>query len=222
MHPGYYTIAPLRLEKSQCSPKDPPKSIHLSVHLADTRGWSKRPKIENLKEKTDDDKPEDEKPNGKSDGDHDTGSGDTEAAKLGKFQATVENSENCGNENEEGEDDEGGSDDKAKAKKSWFFGFAFFGTVLITKVPHANVPLDVNYMIARDFVAVDKVKKKEDDKEGDADGDDEGGEGDAKEQAIKTMDESPKGDDKEGKETDKKNDKSKHKRSWNLLIKPDK
>ncbi|PNP76646.1 hypothetical protein FNYG_10065 [Fusarium nygamai] len=29
-------------------PNDPPKSIHLSAHLADTRDWSKRPKIGNL------------------------------------------------------------------------------------------------------------------------------------------------------------------------------
>ncbi|PNP76647.1 hypothetical protein FNYG_10066 [Fusarium nygamai] len=44
-----------------------------------------------------------------------------------------------------------------------------------------------------------------------------------------TIDEAPKddskkgrGDDKKGTETDKQHDKSKHKRSWNLLIKPDK
>ncbi|RKK98362.1 hypothetical protein BFJ71_g6715 [Fusarium oxysporum] len=250
-------------------PTDPPKSIHLSAHLADTRDWSKRPKIENLvlqgfspplalkawdllnfrtlgieitatkatknkpsKEKPEGDKHEDGKPKGETDGDHDTGSGENETTKLSKFRATEQSPDDGGGENEEGEDDEEGSNNKAKEKKSWFFGFAFFGTVLVTKVPHANVPLDMNYRIARDFVAAEEEEKKKDDKEGDEDdkaAEDEGGGVAANDKSIKTMDASPKDDDKKsgendqkGKETDKKEDESKHKRSWNLLIKPDK
>jgi hypothetical protein len=255
--------------KKLFGPTDPPKSIHLSAHLADTRDWSKRPKIENLvlqgffpplalkawdllnfrtlgieitatkatknkpsKEKPEGDKHEDEKPKGETDGDHDTGSGENETTKLSNYRATEQSPDDGGGENEEGEDDEEGSDNKAKEKKSWFFGFAFFGTVLVTKVPHANVPLDMNYRIARDFVAAEEEEKKTDDKEGDEDdkaAEDEGGGVAANDKSIKTMDASPKDDDKKsgendqkGKETDKKEDESKHKRSWNLLIKPDK
>ncbi|KAH7194164.1 hypothetical protein DER44DRAFT_751957 [Fusarium oxysporum] len=241
--------------KKLFGPTDPPKSIHLSAHLADTRDWSKRPKIENLvlqgffpplalkawdllnfrtlgieitatkatknkpsKEKPEGDKHEDGKPKGETDGDHDTGSGENETTKLSKFRATEQSPDDGGGENEEGEDDEEGSDDKAKEKKSWFFGFAFFGTVLVTKVPHANVPLDMNYRIARDFVAAEEEEKKKDDKEGDEDdkaAEDEGG--DPKDDDKKSGEK-----DQKGKETDKKEDESKHKRSWNLLIKPDK
>ncbi|KAF5723494.1 hypothetical protein FMUND_1818 [Fusarium mundagurra] len=257
--------------KKLFGPNDPPKSIHLSAHLADTRDWSKRPKIENLvlqgyfpplslkawdllnfrtlgieitatkaakdkpsENKTKGDKPEDGKLKNETDGDHETGSGDDETVKLSQFHTTEQRPDDDGDENEEDEDEdeEESSDDKPKEKKSWFFGFAFFGTVLITKVPHANVPLDVNYRIARDFVAAEEEKEKEDDKDGDGDdkaGENEGGKGSAKESSIMTMNESPKDDgkksgenDKEGKESDKKHDKSKHKRSWNLLIKPDK
>ncbi|RKK08683.1 hypothetical protein BFJ63_vAg11083 [Fusarium oxysporum f. sp. narcissi] len=255
--------------KKLFGPTDPPKSIHLSAHLADTRDWSKRPKIENLvlqgffpllalkawdllnfrtlgieitatkatknkpsKEKPEGDKHEDGKPKGETDGDHDTGSGENETTKLSKSRATEQSPDDGGGENEEGEDDEEGSDNKAKEKKSWFFGFAFFGTVLVTKVPHANVSLDMNYRIARDSVATEEGEKKKDDKEGD-EGDkaaeDEGGGVAANDKSIKTMDASPKDDDKKsgendqkGKETDKKEDESKYKRSWNLLIKPDK
>ncbi|EXK36626.1 hypothetical protein FOMG_09799 [Fusarium oxysporum f. sp. melonis 26406] len=255
--------------KKLFGPTDPPKSIHLSAHLADTRDWSKRPKIENLvlqgffpplalkvwdllnsrtlgieitatkatknkpsKEKPEGDKHEDGKPKGETDGDHDTGSGENETTKLSKFRATEQSPDDGGGENEEGEDDEEGSDNKAKEKKSWFFGFAFFGTVLVTKVPHVNVPLDMNYRIARDFVAAEEEDKKKNDKEGDEDdkaAEDEGGGVAANDKSIKTMDASPKDDDnksgendQKGKETDKKEDESKHKRSWNLLIKPDK
>ncbi|KAF5603308.1 hypothetical protein FPCIR_1504 [Fusarium pseudocircinatum] len=255
--------------KKLFGPNDPPKSIHLSAHLSDTRDWSKRPKIESLvlqgyfppltlkawdllnfrtlgieitatkaarnkpsEEESKGDKPEDGKLKGETGGDHETGSGDTETAKLRNFDATEEDRDDGDDENEEGKDEEEESDDKAKEKKSWFFGFAFFGTVLITKVPHANVPLDVNYRIARDFIAAEEEKKKEDDKEGDGDdktAEDEGGEGGAKEKSVMAMDKSPKDGDKKvrendrkGKETDKNNEKSKHKRSWNLLIKPDK
>uniref|UniRef100_A0A0D2YA03 Uncharacterized protein n=1 Tax=Fusarium oxysporum (strain Fo5176) TaxID=660025 RepID=A0A0D2YA03_FUSOF len=240
-----------------------------NAHLADTRDWSKRPKIENLvlqgffpplalkvwdllnsrtlgieitatkatknkpsKEKPEGDKHEDGKPKGETDGDHDTGSGENETTKLSKFRATEQSPDDGGGENEEGEDDEEGSDNKAKEKKSWFFGFAFFGTVLVTKVPHVNVPLDMNYRIARDFVAAEEEDKKKNDKEGDEDdkaAEDEGGGVAANDKSIKTMDASPKDDDnksgendQKGKETDKKEDESKHKRSWNLLIKPDK
>jgi hypothetical protein len=66
----------------------------------------------------------------------------------------------AGSENEERDDDEESSDDKPKGKKSWFFGFAFFGSLVITKVPYANVPLDVNYRVARDFVAAEEEEKK--------------------------------------------------------------
>ncbi|SCV51771.1 uncharacterized protein FFB14_12196 [Fusarium fujikuroi] len=229
--------------KSLFGPNDPPKSIHLSAHLADTRDWSKRPKIENLvlqgyfpplalkawdllnfrtlgieiiatkaaKNKRSEDDSEGDKP---------------EDGRLKE-----DNLDDADDKNEEGEDEEEGSDDKAKEKKSWFFGFAFFGTVLITKVPHANVPLDVNYRIARDFIAAEEEEKKEDDQEQDSEveaAEDEGREGIAKEKSAKTMDKSPKDDAKEdgenskkGKETDKKNDKSKHKRNWNMLIKPE-
>ncbi|VZH91427.1 unnamed protein product [Fusarium fujikuroi] len=229
--------------KSLFGPNDPPKSIHLSAHLADTRDWSKRPKIENLvlqgyfpplalkawdllnfrtlgieiiatkaaKNKRSEDDSEGDKP---------------EDGRLKE-----DNLDDADDKNEEGEDEEEGSDDKATEKKSWFFGFAFFGTVLITKVPHANVPLDVNYRIARDFIAAEEEEKKEDDQEQDSEveaAEDEGREGIAKEKSAKTMDKSPKDDAKEdgenskkGKETDKKNDKSKHKRNWNMLIKPE-
>ncbi|KAK2931735.1 Kelch-type beta propeller [Fusarium oxysporum f. sp. vasinfectum] len=166
----------------------------LGIEITATKATKNKPS----KEKPEGDKHEDGKTKGENDGDHDTGSGENETTKLSKFRATEQSPDDGGGENEEGEDDEEGSDDKAKEKKSWFFGFAFFGTVLVTKVPHANVPLDMNYRIARDF-------------------------------SIKTMDASPKDDDKKsgendqkGKETDKKEDESKHKRSWNLLIKPDK
>ncbi|KAF5230728.1 hypothetical protein FANTH_13720 [Fusarium anthophilum] len=252
--------------KKLFGPNDPPKSIHLSAHLSDTRDWSKRPKIESLilqgyfpplalkawdllnfrtlgieitatkaarnkpsEEESKGDKPGDEKLKGETDGDHETSSGNTETAKLSNFNATEKNRDDGDAENEEGEDEEEDSDDKAKVKKSWFFGFAFFGTVLITKVPHANVPLDVNYRIARDFVATEEKKKKDDDKEDNGDdkaAEDEGG---AKEKSVMAMDESPKDGDKKGRENDKKgretgnkNEKPKHKRSWNLLIKPDK
>ncbi|SCO91442.1 uncharacterized protein FRV6_15570 [Fusarium oxysporum] len=248
--------------KKRFGPTDPPKSIHLSAHLADTRDWSKRPKIENLvlqgffpplalkawdllnfrtlgieitatkatknkpsKEKPGGDKHEDGKPKGETDDDHDTGSGENETTKLRKFRATEQSPDDGGGENEEGEDDEEGSDDKAKKKKSWFFGFAFFGTVLVTKVPHANVPLDMNYRIARDFVAAEEEEKKKDDKEGDEDdraAEDEGGEVAANDKSIKTMDASPKDEDKKSGENDQKEGESKHNRSWNLLIKPDK
>ncbi|KAF5965410.1 hypothetical protein FCOIX_12975 [Fusarium coicis] len=261
--------------KKLFGPNNPPKSIHLSAHLADTRDWSKRPKIENLVlqgyfpplalkawdllnfrtlgveitatkaarnkpsgEHPEGDKPEDEKPKDGTDGDHKANSTDTETVKLGNFHTTKQNTDDGDgdneneNDNEEDEDGEEDSNEKAKDKKSWFFGFAFFGTVLITKVPHANVPLDVDYRIARDFVAAEEEKKQEDDKEGDDDdkADEDGEEeGNAKEKSVMAVDKSPKKDDKKGgeknqkeKETEKKSDKSKHKRSWNLLIKPDK
>ncbi|KAL7758434.1 hypothetical protein ACKLNR_010861 [Fusarium oxysporum f. sp. zingiberi] len=222
-------------------PTDPPKSIHLTLKAWDLLNFrtlgieitaTKATKNKPSKEKPKGDKHEDGKPKGETDGYHDTGSGETETTKLSKFRATEQSPDDGGGENKEGEDDEEGSDDKAKEKKSWFFGFAFFGTVLITKVPHANVPLDMNYRVARDFVAAEEEEKKKDDKEGDEDdkaAEDEGGEVAANDKSIKTMDASPKDDDKKsgendqkGKETDKKEDESKHKRSWNLLIKPDK
>lgn len=46
------------------------------------------------------------------------------------------------------EDDE---DKKPKEKQSWNFGFGFVGTLMFTKVPHANAPVELNYRIARDF-----------------------------------------------------------------------
>ncbi|KAF5684634.1 hypothetical protein FDENT_6639 [Fusarium denticulatum] len=257
--------------KKLFGPNDPPKSIHLSAHLADTRDWSKRPKIENLvlqgyfpplalkawdilnfrtlgieitatkatrnkpsEDKTEGDKLEDEEKKGEADAVHENGSADIETAKFTEFHATEQDPDDGGDDSEEREEqeEEEDSDDKPKEKKSWFFGFAFFGIVLITKVPHANVPLDVNYRIARDFIAAEKEKKKEDDKKGDGDdkaAEGEGGKEEAKEKSIKTMDESPKDgnkkggeNDEKGKELDKKNGKSQHKRSWNLLIKPDK
>ncbi|KAF5568814.1 hypothetical protein FPHYL_2621 [Fusarium phyllophilum] len=254
--------------KKLFGPNDPPKSIHLSAYLSDTRDWSKRPKIENLvlqgyfpplalkawdllnfrtlgieitatkaaenkpsEEEPEGDEHKDGKPEDQTDGNHENGGGEKETSKVANFYANEQKPDDDGGENEE-EDDEEGSDDKAKDKKSWFFGFVFFGTVLITKVPHANVPLDVNYRIARDFVAAEEGKKEEDNKEDDGDdeaADDEGGQGGVKEKSVLTMDEGTKEDDKKGgedgkrgKEPDKKNETSKHKRNWNLLIKPDK
>ncbi|TVY73675.1 hypothetical protein Focb16_v005236 [Fusarium oxysporum f. sp. cubense] len=198
-------------------PTDPPKSIHLTLKAWDLLNFrtlgieitaTKATKNKPSKEKPEGDKHEDGKPKG-----------ETETTKLSKFRATEQSPDDGGGENEEGEDDEEGSDDKAKEKKSWFFGFAFFGTVLVTKVPHANR----------------RRRKKKDDKEGDEDdeddkaAEDEGEDVAANDKSIKTMDASPKDDDKKsgendqkGKETDKKEDEPKHKRSWNLLIKPDK
>ncbi|ENH72169.1 hypothetical protein FOC1_g10006542 [Fusarium oxysporum f. sp. cubense race 1] len=83
----------------------------------------------------------------------------------------------------------------------------------------------MNYRIARDFVAAEEEEKKKDDKEGDEDdkaAEDEGGEVAANDKSIKTMDASPKDEDKKSGENDQKEGESKHNRSWNLLIKPDK
>ncbi|KAF5592299.1 uncharacterized protein FSUBG_10192 [Fusarium subglutinans] len=197
----------------------------LGIEITATKAARNKPSEEESKG----DKPEDGKLKGETDGDHEIGNGDTETAKLSKFNGTEENRGDGDAENQEGEDEEENSDDKAKEKKSWSFGFAFFGTVLITKVPHANVPLDVNYRIARDFVAAEEKEKKEDDKEDNGDdkaAEDEGGEAGAKEKSVMAMDENPKEGNKKGGEKDKKTgksiEKSKHKRSWNLLIKPDK
>ncbi|XHG01805.1 hypothetical protein AWENTII_005176 [Aspergillus wentii] len=54
---------------------------------------------------------------------------------------------------------------KTKEPQSWNFGFGFYGTVMLTNVPHANVPLELNYRIARDFEV-----------EGNSDGEDNKGE----------------------------------------------
>lgn len=45
-------------------------------------------------------------------------------------------------------------------KKSYNYGFGFFGTVSFIKIPHANSPLDLHIRIGRDF-EVEKEKKDE-------------------------------------------------------------
>ncbi|KAE8421243.1 hypothetical protein BDV36DRAFT_305117 [Aspergillus pseudocaelatus] len=55
-------------------------------------------------------------------------------------------------------------DKKDKVKKSYNYGFGFFGTVSFIKVPYAKSPLDLHIRIARDF-EVEKEKKEEAGKE---------------------------------------------------------
>ncbi|KAE8131103.1 hypothetical protein BDV38DRAFT_289020 [Aspergillus pseudotamarii] len=54
-------------------------------------------------------------------------------------------------EGKTGEDKKEDEKPKSKEKKSWNFGFGFFGTLILTNVPHANAPVELNYRIARDF-----------------------------------------------------------------------
>ncbi|KAF4973360.1 hypothetical protein FSARC_338 [Fusarium sarcochroum] len=69
-------------------------------------------------------------------------------------------------DSEADESEEQTKDDKPKEEQSWYFGFGFFGTVVIAKIPYANAPLEMNYRIARDFVPP-KDEKDEDDKKDD-------------------------------------------------------
>ena len=101
-------------------------------------------------------------------------------------------------------------DKKDKEKKSYNYGFGFFGTVSFLKVPHANSPLDLDIRIARDFV-VDKKDKdaggKDSKGKGDKDvkGEGDGGKGSKAEgesegdKKIKPADKQEAGED--GKET---------------------
>ena len=82
----------------------------------------------------------------------------------------------------DGEKGSSEGDKKDGEKKSYNYGFGFFGTVSFLKVPHANSPLDLDIRIARDFVVEKKDKDggKEDSKgKGDTDvkGEGDGGKG---------------------------------------------
>ncbi|KAF7627398.1 hypothetical protein AFLA_002779 [Aspergillus flavus NRRL3357] len=61
---------------------------------------------------------------------------------------------------DEKDDKKDGKDKKDKVKKSYNYGFGFFGTVSFIKIPHANSPLDLHIRIGRDF-EVEKEKKDE-------------------------------------------------------------
>ncbi|KAE8165389.1 hypothetical protein BDV40DRAFT_297418 [Aspergillus tamarii] len=54
-------------------------------------------------------------------------------------------------EGKTGEDEKEDEKPKSKEKKSWNFGFGFFGTLMLTNVRHANAPVELNYRISRDF-----------------------------------------------------------------------
>ncbi|KIL93781.1 hypothetical protein FAVG1_02342 [Fusarium avenaceum] len=276
-------------------PKDPPKTIHLSAHLSDTRDWSKAPKIENLilqgsfpplspktwdmvsfktlgieitatkankgkaskeekseekkagAEKSSDDKTSDDGSRNDEDGEvkddvavthpieeevegmaeHDN-KGSTEG-KAGLKAKEEEESDK--------DDKKEKKDDKAKEDKSWHYGFAFFGTLALTNVPHTNVPLEMNYRIARDFVPPKKEEKKDDkksDKKDDKkDKNTDKPDDDSDTKTLRASDEATKDDTKDLEKTEKaKKDikgkykdggqDSKHKRSWNMVIKADK
>ncbi|KAM0355061.1 hypothetical protein ACHAPU_000912 [Fusarium lateritium] len=124
-------------------------------------------------------------------------------------------------------------DDKAKEKKSWYFGFAFIGTLRLTNVPHANVPLEMNYRLARDFIPAkvekkeekqdSKKNKKEDDKKDDETKRVEKTKADDKVDA-KSLEktEEPEKQRKDGKKEEEDKKEPKHKRYWNFVIKADK
>ncbi|KAM0317015.1 hypothetical protein ACHAPQ_011161 [Fusarium lateritium] len=290
--------------KNLFDPKDPPKVIHLSAHLSDTRDWSKAPKIENLilqgslpplspkkwdmvsfktlgieitatkaakgkakEDKSKEKKADDEKSIGDKSIDDGSGGEEDDEAKddqvvepdaaaadsvvEGDEEGTKGSTEAGANEEAKEEKDSDKDekkekkDDKPKEEKSWYYGFAFFGTLALTNIPHANAPLEMNYRIARDFVPPKKVKKdedkdkKSDKKEQDNEKDEtrDGSDDDSNMKAAVTSDVITKDDTKSLKKTDKlekdvkektkkkkkDDDKdSKHKRSWNMVIKADK
>ncbi|KAE8153299.1 hypothetical protein BDV25DRAFT_137055 [Aspergillus avenaceus] len=133
---------------------------------------------------------------------------------------------------------------KPKEKKSWNFGFGLFGKLMLTKIPHANAPVEMNYRLARDFIVedddgseeVDDKKDEKDEKgEPDANDKDEDVAGEENKKGPSGSESTSEGDKDEvsqetaGKEVAKSDRTSKkitkkahtdgiHKRLWNLVI----
>ncbi|KAF4993560.1 hypothetical protein FGRMN_6419 [Fusarium graminum] len=120
-------------------------------------------------------------------------------------------------------------DNKSKEKKSWYFGFAFIGTLRLMNIPHANAPLEMNYRLARDFVPakVEEKEAKEDSKK-------DKKEGDKKEDGNKKIEKSNTDDkvdakslekieepDEKTKKKEEDKEEPKHKRKWNFVVKAD-
>ncbi|KNG89245.1 hypothetical protein ANOM_002147 [Aspergillus nomiae NRRL 13137] len=107
------------------------------------------------------------------------------------------------------DDKKDNKDQKDKVKKSYNYGFGFFGTVSFIKMPHANAPLDLHIRIGRDFeVEKDEKKDKKEEKKED------GGGGEEKKKKKKKENDSKKEVDtvettgKSGSDTNKANEDS--------------
>lgn len=163
--------------KSMCRGQKTPESIHLSAHLSDERDWTKRPVVEKfvlqgyfqemaletwdmLKFKTmgieiTGTKAVKGKPRGDEEDSHTTSDDPNKEKSKDSTKPEAEPGDEPEKPSRENKKDEnGGSENESKKPKepqSWNFGFGFYGTVMLTNVPHANVPLELNYRIARDF-----------------------------------------------------------------------
>lgn len=118
------------------------------------------------------------------------------------------------------------------AKESYHYGFGFFGTVSLIKVPHANAPLDLHIRIGRDF-QVEKPKEKSEKKTDDqAEGKVKGRTEGETETVPKTKAEEPKEGQEKTKEgegkpkkasdesaiSDKTKKSPRSKKMWNMVV----
>ena len=158
---------------------------------------------------------------------------DTEKVDTSVQESADQGTENQANDEYENYDKDGKKpDDEPKEKQGWYFGFAFFGTLLVTNIPHANAPLTMNYRMARDFVESeddeDEGEKGKGNESGEGSGKkEEGGRDEAEKEKViekkksKKVNNGKKDKTKKDKEAEKKKA-SGHKRCWNLVVKADK
>ncbi|KAK5988837.1 hypothetical protein PT974_10331 [Cladobotryum mycophilum] len=216
--------------------RKPPTRIHLSAHIADERDWSKRPKISKLIlqgyfesidveawdflqfknvgleiSATKDSNPSD----GSNDEDgtdkNESETSDTEVdAEEEAGLKTVSNdsvSDKTQSRDESVDSEDEKKPEDSKKKGSWKFDMAFFGSVQITGIPHANLPLELKYRLSREHVSEDEGTESNDEDE------DEDEDGEEKEEEEK------KGDKKKGKENDENADKKTNKTSKKVIKK---
>ncbi|KAK2754427.1 hypothetical protein FQN54_007071 [Arachnomyces sp. PD_36] len=161
-----------------------PDRVYLSAHLGDERNWSQPPKIEKLvlKGYFDDmalkkwDFLEFKTMGVEVSAHHIAAEEGSEEEKEEKDEEDQGESEKTVGDGTKGDGEEERQEEK---EKSWKFGFAFFGTLMITKILYADLPAEMNYRIARDYAAAeggdDDAEEKDGGDEGKA-GDEEGNE----------------------------------------------
>lgn len=110
-------------------------------------------------------------------------------------------------------------------KESYHYGFGFFGTVSLIKVPQANAPLDLHIRIGRDFVVEkpkEKPKGKSEDKTDDKAKGNTSGETETvpkkEEEKPKEGEEIPKEPSDESAVSDKTKKSPGGKKMWNMMV----
>ncbi|OCL00817.1 uncharacterized protein K441DRAFT_710237, partial [Cenococcum geophilum 1.58] len=174
-----------------------PTSIHLSAHLSKERDWSKRPKINELVLKGEF---------------RNLGLKPWDFLEFNTIGIELTATQAAG---------------KDKEKKSWNFGFGLFGTLRITKIPHANAPLEMKYRIARDFVPGMGKDENEDDEDANKSDDEDDEDSDKSDDKVSVLEAGKKIVKKDSGKLDKKGSKKAgnagdSKRLWNLVITSDK